>query len=119
MSFHSAPQTSAASGPGWVPGHSGSSSEAGPLLGPSLFLGLGPIGLGRTGTGIGSTLHYQSPAPSGSLVAWLKERNCVIAPVIDLGHITAGEMPDFGVEHGVRTWSKGTVLLWTTGSWPP
>lgn len=56
------------SGLGWVHEHSGSSSEAGTLLGPSLLLGPGPFGLGRTST-CGSTLHCLSPAPLGSLVA--------------------------------------------------
>lgn len=87
MHFPSAPWTSVGSGPGWVPGHSGTSSEAGHLLGSSLLLGPGPIWPGRAGTGIGSTLRCLSPAPLGPPVSWLWERSPVIAPVIpELDH---------------------------------
>lgn len=82
MSFHSVPQTFVGSGPGLVPGHCGISSEAGPILGLSVLLGPEPIGLGRTGTGTGSTLHCLSQAPLESPVAWLQERSPAIAPVL-------------------------------------
>lgn len=81
MHFPSAPWTFVESDAGWGPGHSGSSSGAEPLLGFSSLLGPGPIWLGRTGTGTGSTLRGQRPAPLGSLVAWLQQKRAVIALV--------------------------------------
>lgn len=116
MRVPSAPGTSVGSDPGWVPGHSGTSSEAGCLLGSSLLLGPGPIWPGRTGTGIGSTLHCLSPAPLGPPVVWLRERSPVIAPVIP-GPDGGGEIPDS--EWGLRTPKKNTLLLWQAGSWLP
>lgn len=115
MSFHSAPQTFVGSGPGWVPGHCGTSSEAGPIFGPSVLLGPEPIGLGRTGTGIGSTLHCLSQAPLGSLVAWLQERSTAITPVIPWpSHGLRGSQTP-GVQE--RAQSKSTLLLWSMGNW--
>lgn len=112
MHFPSAPRTFVESGPGWVPGHSGTSSEAGPHLGFSLLLGSGPIWLGRTDTGTGSTLHCLSPVPLGSPVAWLQERSPVIAPVIPW-LMMVGEIQTLGVQ--IRTQRKNLVLLWKLG----